>query len=89
MYLCVFRVSMAIVKRFMAAKVILISKRLKDVYACTYVTGFAKTIPNHTRTEIQFSAEHYSLVLPRNTKHMVIDGQVCFHRWLFADPVKP
>ena len=20
---------------------------------------------------------------------MAIDGQVCFHRWLFADPVKP
>ena len=42
----------------MAAKVILTSKRLKDVYVCTYVTGFAKTIPNHTRTEIQFIAEH-------------------------------
>ena len=42
----------------MAAKVILISKRLKDVYACTYVTGFARTILNRTRTEIQFIAEH-------------------------------
>ena len=37
-------------------------------------------------------ADHYTytLVLPRNTKqNMAIDGQVCFHRWLFANPVKP
>ena len=31
----------------------------------------------------------YTLVLSRNTKYMAIDGQVCFHRWLFIDPVKP
>ena len=32
----------------------------------------------------------YTLALPRNTytEHMAIDGQVCFHRWLIADPVK-
>ena len=29
------------------------------------------------------------LALPRCTKHMTKDGQVCFHRRLFADPVKP
>ena len=28
-------------------------------------------------------------IIPRNTKHMAIDGQVCFQRQLFADPVKP
>ena len=26
---------------------------------------------------------------PRHTKHMAKDGQVCFHRRLFANPVKP
>ena len=26
--------------------------------------------------------------LPRNTKHMAIDGQVCFRVWPFAFPVK-
>ena len=29
------------------------------------------------------------LVLPRNTKHLATDGQVCFHRQLFANSVKP
>ena len=35
-------------------------------------------------------AEHqtYTLVLLKNTEHMAIDGQVYFHRQLFADPVK-
>ena len=27
--------------------------------------------------------------MPKHTKHMAKDGQVCFHRRLFADPVKP
>ena len=31
----------------------------------------------------------YTPALPRHTKHMAIDGQVCFYRWLFADHVKP
>ena len=30
-----------------------------------------------------------TLALPRRSKHMAKDGQVCFHRRLFADPVKP
>ena len=25
-----------------------------------------------------------NLALPSNTKHMAIDGQVCFHRWHFV-----
>ena len=29
------------------------------------------------------------LCLLRNTIHMAIDGQVCFHRWSFAVPVEP
>ena len=28
------------------------------VYGTTFETGFAKTVPNCTRTEIQFIAEH-------------------------------
>ena len=53
-----------------------------------------KTGPNRTRTKIHFTAcltlkLYYTLALPRRTKHMAKDGQVCFHRRLFADPVKP
>ena len=50
---------------------------------CVYVTGFTKTVPNGTRNET------YTLALPRNPKHIAIDGQVCFHWWLIADSVKP
>ena len=55
------------------------------------MTGFAKTIPKGTIIEIQFIADYwtYTHALPRNTKHIAIDGQVCFHRRLIADPVKP
>ena len=49
-----------------------------------YITRCSKTVPYHTRREIQFTAEHqsYILVLPRHIKHMAIDGQVCFYRQL-------
>ena len=33
--------------------------------------------------------ESYTHVLPRNTKYLMIDGQVCFHRRLFTDARKP
>ena len=44
----------------------------------------------HTSTEIQFLSisERYTHALPRNTKYLAIDGQVCFYRRLFADAVK-
>ena len=47
--------------------------------------------PIHTTTEIQFMAVHKSFThaLPRNIKHLTIDGQVCFHGRLFADAVEP
>ena len=50
-----------------------------------------KTILIGTRNEIQFIADYltYTLALPKNTKHKAIDGQVCFHWRLIADPVKP
>ena len=56
-----------------------------------YVTGFAKTVPNRTRIEIPFIAWHESQTLAphRYTTHRAIDGQVCFYRWSFANPVKP
>ena len=53
-----------------------------------YVTGFAKTVAKHTRTEIQLNIKPmYNLALPRNIKHLTIDDQVCFHKWLFANTV--
>ena len=44
---------------------------------------------------VQIAQELKSILLPNikatlwRTKHMAKDGQVCFHRRLFADPVKP
>ena len=58
-----------------------------------YVTGFTKTILIGTRNKIQFifitDYYTYTLALPKNTKHIAIDGQVCFHWRLIADPGKP
>ena len=55
------------------------------------VTESGKTGLIHTSTEIQFLSisEKYTHALPRNTKYLAIDGQVCFYRRLFADAVKP
>ena len=55
------------------------------------MTGFAKTVPKGTRIEIQLIAWHESWTLAphRYTTHRAIDGQVCFYRRSFADPVKP
>ena len=56
-----------------------------------YVNGSGKTGFIHTSTEIQFLSisERYTHALPRNTKYLAIDGQVCFYRRIFADAVKP
>ena len=55
------------------------------------MTESGKTGLIHTSTEIQFLSisERYTHALPRNTKYLAIDGQVCFYRRLFADAVKP
>ena len=52
---------------------------------CTYVTVLIRT-----STEIHFLSvcESYTHALPRNTKFLTIDGQVCFHRQLFTNAVK-
>ena len=46
-----------------------------------FVTGFTKTVLIGTRNEIHFIADYeiYTLALPKNTKHIAIDSQVCFH----------
>ena len=59
------------------------------IYMC--VTRPGKTRHICTSTEFHFWSvrESYTHALPRNTKYLKIDGQVCFHRQLFTDAVKP
>ena len=52
------------------------------------VTGFMKTGPNCTITEIHL-LPNIKLALPGRTKHIAKGGQVCFHRRLLANPEKP
>ena len=52
------------------------------------VTGPAKTAQQLTES-ILFACESYTHALTRNTKYLTKDGQVCFHRRLFADAVEP
>ena len=56
-----------------------------------YVTGSGKTGLIVTITDIHFLPvrESCTHALPRNTKYLIIDGQVCFYRRLFTDAVKP
>ena len=56
-----------------------------------YVTGSGKTGLIATITDIHFLPirESCTHALPRNTKYLIIDGQVCFYRRLFTDAVKP
>ena len=55
------------------------------------MTEFAKTDLMGTNTEIHFLPvdESHTHALSRNNKHLRLDGQVCFFRWLFSDAVKP
>ena len=54
-----------------------------------YVTWFAKTQNNPTRTEIQIMAWHesHTPALSRHTNGRATNSQVCFHRHHFCDPV--
>jgi len=61
-------------------------------YSYSYVTGFEETL--HvcgTKIEIHFIAYYNSCTqaLSRYSDKFAMDKQVCFYRWLFADPVKP
>ena len=55
------------------------------------MTEFAKTDLMGTNSEIHFLPvdESHTHALSRNTKHLRLDGQVCFFRQLFSDAVKP
>ena len=66
----------------------------KLIYFCSYglyVTGFAKTNLMGTNTEIHFLSvdESDTHTLSKDTKHLRLDGQVCFTRRLFPNAVKP
>ena len=56
-----------------------------------YVTRPGKTGHICTSTGFHFLSVHesHTHALPRNTKYLTIDGQVCSHRRLFTDAVKP
>ena len=55
------------------------------------VTVFWKTDRMDTNTEIHFLLvdESHTHALFRDTKHLRLDGRVCFYRRLFSDAVKP
>ena len=55
------------------------------------MTEFAKTDLMGTNTEIHFLPvdESHTHALSRDTKHLSLDGQICFFRRLFSDAVKP
>ena len=55
------------------------------------VTMSGKTGLIATITDTRFLSVHESCThaLPRNTKYLIMDGQVCFYRRLFTDAVKP
>ena len=54
-----------------------------------YVTDFAKTDLMGSNTEIHFLpvGESHTHALSRDTKHLKLDAQICFFRWLFSDAV--
>ena len=55
------------------------------------MTVFWKTNRIDTNTGIHFLPvdESHTHALFRDTKHLRLDGWVCFYRWLFSDAVKP
>ena len=63
------------------------------MYICvsSNVTVFWKTDHIVTNTEIHFFPvdESHTHALSRDTKHLSLDGQVCFCRRLFSDDAKP
>ena len=62
-------------------------------YIHTYLTGPGKIGLICTSTGFHFLSvivsESYTHAQPRNTKNFTKDSQVCFHRRLFTDAVKP
>ena len=59
-------------------------------FSTYYVTGYAKTDLIITNTGNHLSVdESHTHALSKDTKHLRLDGQVCFYRRLFSDTVKP
>ena len=56
-----------------------------DINCSEYVTGFAKINLIGTNIEIHFlfAAESHTHALSQNTKHLRLNGLVCFYRQLF------
>ena len=59
------------------------------LYVYAYVTEFAKTDLMGTNIEIHFLSvdESHTHALSKDTKHLRLDGQVCFFRRLFSNAV--
>ena len=56
------------------------------------VTKFAKTVPQiaqELKSNLLLNIKPTLLYYPETPNTLTIDGQACFHRRLFADPVKP
>ena len=49
-------------------------------------TGLIATIAEMNVLPLRESCTH---ALPRNIKYLIIDGQICFHKWLFANAFEP
>ena len=60
-------------------------------HSTIYVTRSGKTGLIRTSTDIHFLPvrESCTNALHRNTKYLIIDGQVCFYRRLFTDNIEP
>ena len=43
----------------------------------------------HTTLHLMSVRKSYTNALPRNIKHLAIDGKVCFHSRLFANAIEP
>ena len=57
-----------------------------------YVTVFWKTDLEDTNIKIHFlpvDKSHIPHALSRETKHLRLDGWICFYRWLFYKTLKP
>ena len=58
----------------------------------TFVTVVWKTDIKDTNTKIHFFLyvdESHTHALSRDTKHLRLDGSICFYRWHFSDALKP
>ena len=90
-WLTVLSTSKLLRKNYFSTSAIDFNSFIYKPWAYRYVTGSGKTGLIATMTDIHFLLvrESCTHALPRNTKYLIIDGQVCFYRRLFTDAVKP